>query len=927
MSDLEWMLRPPPGHPGGELRFGTGEHVLGAADDADLRVLLPTVSRRHARLMCRDGAFTVEDLGSTNGTSIDGREIEGVETVPPGATLSFGHARFVVTRSDRAAAERCSSEVSVMSRAASMLLGPATVGFLRNVGEEVAFAPGEVVVRRGEKHDVFYVVISGEIELLLGGRDSRQRPLARLGAGAIFGAESVLANEGAAVDAVAVSDTRLLRYPASALASALQESASLRRKLLGGFARQIHETTADALDLLKGTEVIARLVQGDTDPDRMVAVSARMRAVAKKVDQAAAADGPVLVLGEDGTGRTLAARLIHSGSTRASGPLIAVNCRDLAPGHAAELILGDDLGGAFAGSAHSSGGLHLAHEGTLVLRGADELDPAVQKILASYLQRRRQQGAAFPNTRVVLTSRSAAESRGSQGLVPALAGCFDEVIELPPLVDRPKDILPLAESFVARHGPTAPRLGEDARHALLSLRYQRRHVAELREVIDLAVRVADGPEIRPEHIFGGVGEDVVPGVDITRIGLVRALLRRRGVLGLRAVTLVGFLAVIGLCLAFTSSRIGRFANAGIWSAWEPAVFALFLFVGPIWCTICPLSSAAVLTKKIWSRDRPPPGWIIRQGPWLAIVGFALIIWVEHVFHSVDNPLASAALLIGLILAAVAGALLWRREVWCRHLCPLGRLATAMATAAPVQLSAEQRVCASSCTTHSCYKGTPSIPGCPVFHHPLEGQQSYRCKLCLNCLRSCPHGSTHLQLRLPVAALWNVDAGAADLAMFAMAVSLLALGLVAVEMVPLLAEPLPFTLLCAGTIGAGIGLHHLLLRVAGSEARFVAIIRVAMVMMLLGWSALMASQLANVGLLAGARLVLPPAEWLPAWLPTDIGLLPLVQLLLILGTAVLASVAVEQIRVRGGERRGTWWWIGVGAVLVGYVGFLVYFVIG
>jgi polyferredoxin len=391
-------------------------------------------------------------------------------------------------------------------------------------------------------------------------------------------------------------------------------------------------------------------------------------------------------------------------------------------------------------------------------------------------------------------------------------------------------------------------------------------------------------------------------------------------------TLVGFAAVIVLCLGFAGTWLGRVANAGIWSVWEPTVFALFLLVGPVWCTVCPLSTAARLAKGIGSRDRPPPGWMVRHGPWLAIVGFVFIIWVERVFHSVANPVASGLLLLGLVLAAVLGAVLWRREVWCRHLCPLGRLGTALAPAAPLQLSAQRQVCASSCTTHACFKGTPEVSGCSVFHHPLEGKQSYRCKLCLDCLRSCPHGSTQLQVRPPVAALWNLDSGAADIAMFATAIALLALGLAAVRAVPALAGPVPFTILCLGAVGAGVLLHHVMMRLAGDETRTVSAVRVAMVMMLLGWAALMASQLANVGLLAGARVVLPPAEWMPGWVPTELGVLGLLQVVLVAGTAMLVAIALGQIRAREGGRRTTLGWLAVGSVLTAYAAALVAFLL-
>jgi transcriptional regulator with AAA-type ATPase domain len=903
-----------------ELRFGEGVHTLGSSAESDLRISDPTVSRNHARLTCTEDGVTVEDLGSTNGTEVDNAPVNGPVLVGGPARLKVGRLVFDLVPLD---AEPSADEEHgpVSSSGASVLLGPATVGFLRDAGEEVGFKEGDVIVRRGEKQSFFYVVTGGEVELRLSEGETHGRPLARLDEGGIFGAESVLGKEGAAVDAVAVTDVRLLKYPASELPTALKESASLRRKLLGGFARHLHKTTSDALDLMHGAEVMARLVQGDNDPDELVAASPRMKAIKKKVASFSESDEPALILGEDGTGKTLIARLIHDGSSRSPGPLIAVNCRELTPGHAAELILGEDLGGRLPAGERASGGIHLAHGGTIVLRGADDLEPAAQHLISAHLRgEERRKPNAYPVTRFIITAREASSGEGKAGLTNDLTECFDGAIEIPPLGKRLKDILPLAEEYMKRQGPDPPVINEGARHALLSLKYQRRNVAELREILDLAVRVAEGDEIRAEHIFGGVGEeDLVPGMDLTETPLLKRVLAKVTLPALRVATLVGFAAVIVMCLVSAASVFGRTANTAIWSLWEPVVFGLFFVVGPVWCTVCPLSTAARWAKKLHQSKRPPPEWLIRHGPWMAIVGFALIIWVERVFNSAENPVASGLLLLSLIVASVGLALLFRREVWCRHLCPLGRLATTLAPASPFQVVAKSRVCASTCTTHACYRGTPEIPGCTVFHHPLEGKQAYRCKLCLDCLQSCPHHSANLQLRPPLMALWRLDTSAADLSLFALTVTLLALGLVAARSFAVLAEPLNFTLLFVLTIVAGVALHSAIMAVAATDRRKAIMIRLGMSLMILGWAALMTSQLANIVVLNDAWVVLPPSHILPTWMPSELSLLTILQVGVVLFGLFLALVSLTHVDFRG---TSIWTRVGHRAAPIVFAGYAV-----
>jgi FHA domain len=74
---------------------GPGELRIGRSSSCDLMLSDPTVSRRHARLICRGGKWVLQDLGSTNGTALNGRRVGRCE-LRPGDELLLGHARLRV---------------------------------------------------------------------------------------------------------------------------------------------------------------------------------------------------------------------------------------------------------------------------------------------------------------------------------------------------------------------------------------------------------------------------------------------------------------------------------------------------------------------------------------------------------------------------------------------------------------------------------------------------------------------------------------------------------------------------------------------------------------------------------------------------------------------------------------------------------------
>jgi transcriptional regulator with AAA-type ATPase domain len=795
-------------------------------------------------------------------------------------------------------------------------LGAQTIGALRRGGEELVFAPGEGIVRRGEKAEWLYVVVSGEVEIAIQDGEAPRRTLARLGAGATFGAEAALAGQASTVDATALDEVRVLRYPAGSLPTALEESASLRRKLFQGLAHQYREATSDVLGLLRSTDVIARLAQGDDEVSGLVAVSSRMRNVVKRLDLAAARRDPLLLVGEAGTGRTVAARRVHHGSGYAEGSLIAVSCAKLAPGRASALILGrDDPEG---GDGHP-GGIDLARGGTLLLRDVDALDEAVQQRLARCLADPASPvGGAVPQTRLVATAGAPGNAAGSRpSLDPELLACFEQVVDLPRLASRPRDVLPLADAFLARHGDPEAAFDEGARHALLSMPYRRANVAELREVVDLAVRVAAGPMIRAEHILTGLGDADAIGLDLTDSAPLRRLTRGRLLSAIKTATAVGFLAVIALCLTAATTTPAQLANGAIWSLWEPLVFASFLLAGPVWCTVCPLSSVGRAAQRAGSLGRPPPAWVRRHGPWLAVAGFALIVWSERVFAMTVQPLGSGVLLLALLAAAVVCGLIYSRELWCRHLCPLGRLGVALAPAAPLELGARRSVCASACEGHECYRGDGEIPGCTVHHHPLKTREAHRCKLCLDCLRSCPHSSARLQLRPPLRGVATLESSAADLGMFSLAVAALAAVLLLPVASPEAGRPFAFTWLCVAAVCAGLLGHRLLVgQPPENDARHALRVRVAAASMILGWGALMVSQLENLPLLGRLDLVVRTG---PGWLPAQLPGLLIAQLGVLAAAWLLATLALRRIRAAAAatESLSPVAWAGAHLAFLGY----------
>jgi transcriptional regulator with GAF, ATPase, and Fis domain len=243
----------------------------------------------------------------------------------------------------------------------------------------------------------------------------------------------------------------------------------------------------------------------------IVGRSPAIRAVLHKIDQVAATDTAVLLLGETGTGKELFARAIHARSRRSQRALIAVNCAAL-PATLVESELFGHEKGAFTGAAQAKPGrFELADGGTLFLDEIGDLDAALQAKLLRALQDGEIQRLGATRPRRVDVRVVAATNRNLEQLLREGRFRTDLYyrlsvfpVEVPPLRERRDDIPLLVWHFIQSRqrslGRAVKRIPRAAMDALLGYDWPG-NVRELQNVIERALILCPGSTLRLEEAF------------------------------------------------------------------------------------------------------------------------------------------------------------------------------------------------------------------------------------------------------------------------------------------------------------------------------------------------------------------------------------------------------------------------------------------
>jgi len=241
-------------------------------------------------------------------------------------------------------------------------------------------------------------------------------------------------------------------------------------------------------------------------PLNIIGESRAIKDVLSLARRMAGSPWPILVCGETGTGKQLAAHLIHLLSHRGDGPFVVVNCAAI-PETLFESELFGHLKGAFTGASHTRRGrFELADGGTLMLDEIGEIPISLQPKLLRAIQEGRINPVGGEEERDVNVRLISATNRNLRKMVDE--GSFREdlfyrirvlEIEIPPLRHRREDIPPLLEFFLKRYGPPSLRLSSEAEDTLIKYPFPG-NVRELEHVVQRTVTLARGSVITPADL-------------------------------------------------------------------------------------------------------------------------------------------------------------------------------------------------------------------------------------------------------------------------------------------------------------------------------------------------------------------------------------------------------------------------------------------
>ena len=474
----------------------SGSMVLGRSSDVDVPLDHGSVTRRHAAIEIDNGVMRIADLGSRNGTKVNGELITGFRTLSSGDVIGAGDVTLVVHVSNPPIVSRSTyAEAGWKRRLAEELERAVTYHRPLSV-LAISGVASSTVAEVGESLRLIDVVgdaADGSVLVLMPESDSEQA--------SVTASRMLSALRGAAPDVrCGIASCPTDATDVDSILVAVRKA--LRHAGPGAFV----EACAAATELKLGGRSVMVL-----DP--------AMSRVFNLIERVAPSMLPVLINGETGVGKENAAYAVHHWSGR-TGPFVPVNCSTINESLADAQLFGSEKG-AFTGAVSARVGLfESAHGGTLFLDEIGDLSPPIQLKLLRALQEKKIMRVGDTREREVDVRIVSATLKNLEE--EALAGRFREDlwgrihgarVILPPLRDRRCEIPMLARRFLDEFSAPAKEISAAAMQALLAYHWPR-NVRELRMAMEYANALAPDHRIEPSdlppEILGATTPSITP---------------------------------------------------------------------------------------------------------------------------------------------------------------------------------------------------------------------------------------------------------------------------------------------------------------------------------------------------------------------------------------------------------------------------------
>jgi transcriptional regulator with AAA-type ATPase domain/NAD-dependent dihydropyrimidine dehydrogenase PreA subunit len=648
------------------------------------------------------------------------------------------------------------------------------------------FPENTPILNEGDHSSSLFLIISGKIKMFTTSPEGEEKILAELGPADGFGEIALLTGASYKNSIKTITPTSLLVLSKEDFEQLCLLYPEVSMVFIKGFANRLAQKESEIFQVSEQVLAYQQFISQEKELSlpELIGQTRTINNLRKKIYETAENDFPVLIEGETGTEKLVVAGTIHKNSKLSSAPFLSMDAKDITiEGYGAipdndsgnlqlevaqsSILFGHEKGAFAISQTRGLGLLQICRTGTVVIENVDKFTRGMQQKLHDFLLHKTFQtvGGQVPiasSAKIIATSSKDLDELAKEGLFKKdlLDLLQNNKMVVPPLRKRKSDLLLLVDFLIIMECFKTPDrklikgISPEAYQRIMEYDWPG-NMDELQVVIRRAINLAQGEYLMPEDIFIGIAPpEGKYTINLLQFDKIKAFFKSRFYpVGIQIITATVFSLIFFMAFMGNQSPNSNVSLILVWGMWEPLLFISWFVGARIWCSVCPMGALNDLFNRIGIKKFKVPSFISEYGVYLSAFGLGLIIWAEVATDMPNSPTATGFLLLSIAFFAILSGIFFERRLWCRYLCPLGKLGAVYSGCSIVEWRANNSICNSTCKDNVCYKGNNQTRGCPLYQGPFSLHSNQNCIICGHCVKLCPNDSPVLNLRIPGHELW------------------------------------------------------------------------------------------------------------------------------------------------------------------------------